>query len=123
MDTLYCVLIDNPEECNVLSSLIYTCLLAAGSILLEGILDITNELPTILLIATVAGRNPDNQLSLVVSTVIHKVSYIPSGAEYLPSTILKVHVVPAQVGRVFPAMLEKAINVISQLVFSGTFVW
>ena len=29
-----------------------------------------------------------HQLRLVVSTVIHKVSYIPNGAEFLPSTVL-----------------------------------
>ena len=42
--------------------------------------------------ATVDGRNPANQLRLVVHPIIYKVllynvSYIPGGAGFLPSTV------------------------------------
>ena len=34
------------------------------------------------------GRNPANQLSLVVSPILYKVLYIPGGAGFLPSTVV-----------------------------------
>ena len=40
------------------------------------------------LIRTVDGRNPANQLRLVVYPVIYQVLYIPSGAGFLPSTVV-----------------------------------
>ena len=43
---------------------------------------ISKELDT-----TVVGRNPANQLRLVVYPIIHKVLYIPGGARVLPSTV------------------------------------
>ncbi len=36
---------------------------------------------------TVDGRNPANQLRLVVFPIIYKVLYIPGGAGFLPSTV------------------------------------
>ena len=36
---------------------------------------------------TVDGRNPANQLSLVVFTIIYRGLYIPGGAGFLPSTV------------------------------------
>ena len=36
---------------------------------------------------TVDGRNPANQLRLVVYPIIYKVLYIPVGAGFLPSTV------------------------------------
>ena len=36
---------------------------------------------------TVDGRNPANQLSLVVYPIIYKVLDIPGGAGFLPSTV------------------------------------
>ena len=35
---------------------------------------------------TVDGRNPANQLRLVVYPIIDRVFYIPGGARFLPST-------------------------------------
>ena len=34
-----------------------------------------------------AGRHPANQLMLVVSPIIYRVSYIPGGARFQPSTV------------------------------------
>ena len=36
---------------------------------------------------TVDGRNPANQLRLVVDLIIYRVLYIPGGAGLLPSTV------------------------------------
>ena len=36
---------------------------------------------------TVDGRNPANQLRLVVYPIMYKVLYIPGGARFLPSTV------------------------------------
>ena len=36
---------------------------------------------------TVDGRNPANQLRLVVYPIIYRVLYIPGGAGFLPSTV------------------------------------
>ena len=36
---------------------------------------------------TVDGRNPANQLRLVVYPIIYRVFYIPGGAGFLPSTV------------------------------------
>jgi len=37
---------------------------------------------------TVDGRNPANQLRFVVDPTIYRVSNIPGGARFLPSTVL-----------------------------------
>ena len=37
--------------------------------------------------STVDGRNPANQLRLVVVSIIYRVLYIPGGAGFLPSTV------------------------------------
>ena len=37
---------------------------------------------------TVDGRNPANQLRLVVYPIIYKVLYIPGGARFLPSAVV-----------------------------------
>ena len=38
---------------------------------------------------TVDGRNPANQLRLVVYPIIYRVLYIPGGAGFLPSTVIE----------------------------------
>ena len=40
---------------------------------------------------TVDGRNPANQLRLIVYPIIHKVLYIPGGTGFLPSTVSLTH--------------------------------
>jgi len=37
---------------------------------------------------TVDGRNPANQLRLVVYPIIYEILYIPGGAGFQPSTVL-----------------------------------
>jgi len=44
-------------------------------------------LEVIHLFTTVDGKNPANQLRLVVYPIIYKVSHIPGGAGFLPSTV------------------------------------
>ena len=40
---------------------------------------------------SVDGKNPANQLRLVVYPIIYKDLYIPGGAGFLPSTVSPVH--------------------------------
>ena len=42
-------------------------------------------------VPTVDGRNPANQLRLVVCPIIYNVLYIPDGAGFLPSTVWRIH--------------------------------
>ena len=44
-------------------------------------------LEVIHLFTTVDGKNPANQLRLVAYPIIYKVSHIPGGAGFLPSTV------------------------------------
>ncbi len=46
-----------------------------------------NEILPTLSGGTVDGRNPANQLRLVVYPIIYKVLYIPGGAGFQPSTV------------------------------------
>ena len=39
---------------------------------------------------TVDGRNPANQLRLVVYPIVYKVLHIPGGAGFLPSTVCEI---------------------------------
>ena len=39
---------------------------------------------------TFDGRNPANQLRLVVYPIIYRVLYIPGGAGFLPSTVVLI---------------------------------
>ena len=45
---------------------------------------------------TVDGRNPANQLRLVVYHIIYKVLHIPGGAGFLPSTVCEMKAVLLQ---------------------------
>ena len=68
--------------------------LFAQNITYNEILAGSSQTNCLILSCSYCGRNPANQLRLVVYPIIYKVSYIPGGAGFLPSIVSLLHCSP-----------------------------